>query len=873
MDSKTEEIHVILDSLNNADPGITHSALSMLVQKMRSSASVASTIPQILLYLVSQKDVLQNKLATLTGENRKLMADILSVISATLTTAESLQYRLEGGATSMDIWGHHYAKKLAIDIIKTLRNHMHTKKECHCQNKGLKCTIMSAEEKRGMSLSKNLSVSESKDAEAEAGDVEESKHPEKEDALELTPEMEGPLEAVIAEVVECMFKFNCECECIDFLLDIDRIEMLLEHIDRDNQERIIRYMQALMYFIRNERVTETFLEVLKKSKKLEEYAVFMIREKKYEQLLDETVGFSKVDQIKIFYIMGKHEMWSKVPKSRWNAFTQTVSKEKFPNGFSPEHITSNAYMADLNKYVSERLELNKEIVGDFGSFSDALSKASFSAETLAEPENKKTYKITTQCSKGLLYLWDQNKALNELEEHIFSEDGYLKVSSILALATATCKVYDYNDTVLAAVTEGLDTKSVTQRIVLLISLAMKYSGTHDMDIYDTLHSLLYDDTLEVVLFAMYAIGNIFCGSYNIDIYTDLVKILASRICGEAPSISPIIKFALLGISLLFFEAGDKVGAVLESCEVLDDYGASLSILMQAMACIGTGNTQAIYDILKEALNEQTNNENDYREVFGILGVALISLGDDTLVQMAGHILEGSMLLDTYKVQMAIPMAYSLLYLSTGKTEVIDILRRCMHSTNSSVVLSSIIGLGLVSAGTNNSRVKTALDEMSSFCGKGASGSALKISQGLLRLGKGMHKLSLFNDSVISGKSVGCLMGFMLSALDGGIGILDRYYFVLMLVGAGITPKYLIALDRSGKPTECNIRVGNKIDTAGVPGRPKALSGVQVHASPVILQTAEGAEVLGDSVSYHTNGGVVIVTQPAKKSGSDDEEDS
>ncbi|KAI5136054.1 uncharacterized protein NESG_00372 [Nematocida ausubeli] len=861
MDSKTEEIHVILDSLSNTDPEITHSALSMLVQKMRASTSVASTIPQILLYLVSQRVVLQDKLVTLSGENRMLMADILSVISATLATTESLKYRLEGGATPMDIWGHQYVKKLSCDIVKSLKAHRMAGGSLGQEESNLSEMIATAA-KESASTAKHSHGAENRAVGDEK--VTEKEEVSEEEILPITEEMADPLEKVIEGVVECMFKFNCECDCVDFLLEIDRIEMILNYIDIDNQERIIRYLNALVYFVRNEKVTNTFLELLKRNGKLEEYAKLMIKERRFEQLLQEVTEFSQTEKIRIFYILGKHEVWSRVPKDLWDSFVQNMSKEKLPEGVSVENITSNGYMADLNRYVSTRLEMNKEVLGNFGSFSDALSKASFSSEILAEPENKKTYKITTQCSRGLLYLWDQKKALSELEEHIFSEDGYLKVSSILALATATCKVYDYNDTVLAAAMEAMDTKSVTQRIVVLISLAIKYAGTHNMEMFHSLYPLLCDDTIEIVFFTIYVIGNIFSGSCNKDIYTELLNVLASRIGGEGECSSPIVKFALLGVSLIFLQGEGKVTEVLDSCEIMEANGVSLSILLRSMAYMATGNTKVIHDILKDALDEQSENEQDYREMFGILGVALISLGDDTLVQMAGHILEGSMLLDSAKVQMAIPMAYSLLYLSTGKTEVIDTLRKSMHSPNAHVMLSAILGLGLVSAGTNNSRVKIALDEMSTFCGKGAAGSALKISQGLLRLGKGMHKLSLFNDAAISGRSVGCLLGFMMGALDGGVGILDRYYFVLMLIGASITPKYLIALNEGGSPTECNIRVGNKIDTAGVSGRPKTLAGVQVHASPVILQTAEGAEVLGDSVSYHTDGDVVIVSAPSAR---------
>ncbi|KAH9387191.1 26S proteasome regulatory subunit N1 [Nematocida major] len=853
MDSKTEEIHVILDNLNNSDPGIAHSALSMLVQKLRTSTSVASSIPKILIYLVSQKETLQEKLNTFQGENRRLMADIISVISATLQNTDSLKYRIQGGATSMDIWGHQYAKKISSDIIRLIRASnmaVHSAPAGHAESSTLS-SLMEQE-----STEKHSPERREEDA--------------REEALEMSGEIEEGLEKAISETVECLFKFNCECDCVDFLLEIDRIEMILDFVDSENRDRIVKYFSSLAYFVKNEKTVETYLAILRGGR-VEEYGRLMVEEGRTEELLREVLEMPASDQTKILYLLGKHEAWNSVEKTVWDRFVQDIGRKPGLK-VDPAEVSSNAYMAALNKYVGKRLELDKTISEDFGSFSDALSKASFSEETLAEPENKKTYKITSQCSKGLLFLWDEKKALNDLEEHIFSEDGYLKVSSILALATATCKVYDYNDTVLAAVGEGLDTKSTTQKIVLLVSLIMKYAGSKRPEIYEMIQPLLYDETMEVSLFAVFAVGNIFSGSCNVEAYTELLNVLASKISGEniPEGAAAVVKFALLGVALIFLGGQQKVDELLESCEILDAHGPALSILLRSIGYIGSGNTKILHGILKDSLDDQSTAESDCRQVFCILGIALVSLGDETLVQMAAHVLEGAMLLDSQKVQMAIPLAYSILYLSTGKTEVIDALKRCTHSTEPAVVISAVVSLGLVSAGSNNSRVKSALDELSTFCGKGAAGSALKIAQGLLRLGKCMHKLSFYNEGVLSGKAVGGLLGFMLGVLDGGAGVLDRYYFVLMLISASITPKYLVVLSERGKPVECSVRVGSRIETAGVSGKPKKISGVQVHASPVILQATEGAEVLGDAVTYHTDGGVVVVQEPEKPEESEQE---
>ncbi|KAI5192774.1 26S proteasome regulatory subunit N1 [Nematocida minor] len=906
MDSKTDEIHVIMDSLKDSDPDITHSALSMLVQKLRSSTSVASTIPKMLIYLVSQKDILHEKLLTLQGENKLLMADVMSVISATLPNTDSLKYRIQGGSTPLDIWGHQYIKKLASDIIKVIKKELPQSTE----------NSKSADASSQIGNNNDISALESEENEEMVATIQDSlstidgilgtdPHPSsdsdvvdkddlsdnrKEDSA-TTSRIHAQGYNVVYDVISCLFKFNCECECIDLLLEIDRLQYIHHFIDSDNLERAVNYLLSLSFYVRSSRIPDALQVILLKSSKIEEYAILMIKNRKIKELLKVYATRTEIEKIKIVHTLAKHEAWNYVTKEEWDSFMSSNT--------AYAAVLNNTYTAVLNKYVSDKLELSKDKVSteEYGSFSDALSKVSFSNETIAEPENKKTYKITTQCSKGLLFMWDQNKALIELEDNLFCEDGYLRVSSILALSAATCRVYDDNDTVLAAVEEGMNTKSVTQKIVLMISLVLKYASSNRPDIFEIIQKMLYDESIEVCLFAVYAAGCIFSGSCNTEVYTEVLNVLASRIGDDSDNVvtngsingnissngNNIVRFALLGVSLIFLQGTDAVYSVIESAEVLGTYATALSILMRSMAYLGTGDTDVIHDILKDALDisenaseeaEATENGNiydtfDYKTVFSILGVALISMGDDTSVQMAAHILEGSSLLDIPRAHMAIPLAYSLLYMSSGRTDIIDKLRRCICSSDLSVIVSAVVSLGTIAAGSNNSRVISILDDISSVCGKGASGSVIKIAYGLVRMGHGLFGLSVMRDGVISSKSVACFMGFLFGAMDGGISVLDRYYFILMLISASIHPKYLIGVNAEGVPVDVNIRVGGRVDITGVAGSPRKLSGAQVHASPIILQPQEAAEILTETDMFRTGEGVVVVQEKEKEKEKED----
>ncbi|OAG31871.1 26S proteasome regulatory subunit N1 [Nematocida displodere] len=817
---KTEDIRLILDNLNNRDPGIAHSALSMLVQKLRSSTSVASTIPKILIHLISQKDVLKERLATLTGENRKMMADVLSVISATHEDTDSLRYRIEGGSTPLDLWGHQYVKKLSSDIIRVYVKGPENAKDSASEHPALNQALNST------STSTSAGI--------------------------------GPedIQAILGEVLACLFKFNSECDGIDLLIETGGLRQLLGFTDQDNLDRVCTYLLSIIPYLQPQQkkeATRALISIYRKFELVIEYTNLLVKESKEDEVRKIFLEEPLAVQVQMAYILARDLRYADLDTEHQNV----------------RDILENRHMAGMNAYAAEKLELTTAASDrdrGTGAFPEALSKASFFNESISVLENKKSYKISSLSAKGILHLWNPESAMAEFGEHLFSDDGYVKASSILGLATSSCRVHDENETVLALVRENLGTNSTTQKLVLLQALAMQYTGTQREDIYQLVRPHMSDLQPEVSYFSIYVIGSIFAKSYNVEVFTEVVQVLM-----EKTTTSSFMRFALLGLGLIFLEGKEKIDGVMELAESIDGIGKSLSILLRGMGYFGSGNTAILHAILKDALEELTpsNSSDDeeaeepqqeYKHVFAIIGVALISVGDETLVQMATHILEGAMLLDIPRVQMAVPFALAILHMSTAKVEVIETLKRCTNSEDLSVVVSAVVSLGVIAAGSNNSRVLNALESLGDFCHKGAPGSALKIAQGLLHLGKGMMKLSLFSGSAASAKSVAGITGFLFSLMDVGMHVLDRHYFVLMLLAQGIAPKYLLTVDDTGAPVKKTVRVGTWVDVSGAVGRPKRIAGAQVHETPVVVQSTEAVEVLGRKGTYTSADTLIVVQQ-------------
>ncbi len=56
---------------------------------------------------------------------------------------------------------------------------------------------------------------------------------------------------------------------------------------------------------------------------------------------------------------------------------------------------------------------------------------------------------------------------------------------------------------------------------------------------------------------------------------------------------------------------------------------------------------------------------------------------------------------------------------------------------------------------------------------------------------------------------------------------------------------LVTVGEDLKPLPVTVRVGNSVETVGLAGRPKTITGFQTHTTPVLLQIGERAELATD----------------------------
>lgn len=97
------------------------------------------------------------------------------------------------------------------------------------------------------------------------------------------------------------------------------------------------------------------------------------------------------------------------------------------------------------------------------------------------------------------------------------------------------------------------------------------------------------------------------------------------------------------------------------------------------------------------------------------------------------------------VRRAVPLGLGLLYISNPKVTVMDTLSKLSHDSDEEVSYGAILSLGLIGAGTNNSRVAGMLRNLASYYYKEPNHLFLvRVAQGFIFMGKGTMTLSPYH---------------------------------------------------------------------------------------------------------------------------------
>jgi len=127
----------------------------------------------------------------------------------------------------------------------------------------------------------------------------------------------------------------------------------------------------------------------------------------------------------------------------------------------------------------------------------------------------------------------------------------------------------------------------------------------------------------------------------------------------------------------------------------------------------------------------------------------------------------------------------------------DLLNKLAYDSDKNVSKSAIFALGLIGAGTNNSRLSGNLRYLATYFATSPDQLfVVRISQGLVHLGKGMLGLSPMHSDkfLFSSVSLAGLMTVIYAATDFDTFICGKYHYFLYYLVLSMYPRMCITVN-------------------------------------------------------------------------------
>merc|ERR1711936_1417022 len=464
------------------------------------------------------------------------------------------------------------------------------------------------------------------------------------------------------------------------------------------------------------------------------------------------------------------------------------------------------------------------------------------------------------------------------------------------------------DPALALLSDYVLHSSNVMRLGAIFGLGLAYAGTDRKDVIQLLLPVFADvrSSMEVVGVAALACGLIAVGSCNGEVTSTILQTLMEKcetdVAGMKESYA---KYLPLGIGLCYLGKQDAAEATMAALEVIPEpFRQTAVTLVEVCAYAGTGNVLKIQQLLhicsehyeqdkgetekkdkkkddkkdgekkdgdKKAEEEKKEEDGPLdlsgQQAVAVLGLGLISMGEDIGSEMLIRTLSHLMRYCEPIIRRAVPLALALISVSNPQLTILDTLSKFSHDADAEVAHNAIFGLGLIGAGTNNARLAAILRQLAQYHAKDQNNLFMvRIAQGLVHLGKGTLTLNPFHSDrqLMSPVAVAGLMSVLVALLDVKTTILGKSHYLLYGLAAAMQPRMLVTFDEELNPLPVSVRVGQAVDVVGAAGKPKTITGFQTHTTPVLLAHGERAELATEEYSALTpimEGFVILRKKP------------
>jgi len=842
-----KNIDSMVEGLFLDDYDLRMNSYNLLKKEITTSTSSMTSIPKPLKFLKEHYEEIKNKYNLLNPttekeiEYKKLISDLISILCMVMLDIKetSLDYVLTGTKKNITEWGQEYIRALCGDIAKEYNNR----------------------------LDEGTSV---------------------DDLYEL-----------VKIIIPFLIKEHCENDVIDLLIEVEKLNDMLEFVNENNYKKICLYLLSIVKYSAD---TEEFRETLELVytiyfTKFKEYVLALIVALKIGNNLyiQQTFNQCKDPVIKkqLAFILARENIFIEsddltdeirdiMSNLKISEYYRRLGKEL--EVLEPKHPEDEFKTHLENKKNEDSDKLQSYVINMAYSIASAFINAGFGTEVLlSKPENNWLNKnkdeglISLIGGLGLVNIWDSLEGPGHLYDCIGNgeKDPMKRAGRNIGLGISLTGIHDDNNTAVAILLEELADKNLNVKISSLFGLGIAAAGSQNDELMQPILDVFQDFSygFELSAFCSLCYGLIYIGSANEDVFNEIFSILMSRTDGNKKIFeSPFFVIYALGIGLLCLSKQKDTDLMIETLTTLDMFPKEmkdyLKILLTAFAYAGTGNVSKVQELM-HIIAKPKEEVNPKVQSIAVIGCSLIAIGEDVgsemLIRSFGHFLQ----FGDIHIKKTVSLAISLLNLSNPKVTIIDNLTKFCYDQNKEVAMNAIFSLGLVSSGTNHSRVGGLLRNLAAYYSEETNPLfMIRISQGLLHMGKGLLTLNpiyshnqLLNNVGMAGVLVAI---FSFTEIEGLI--LSKYQYLLYALSLAMKPRMVMTVDENLEPKPVQLMIGQAVDIVGQTGNPRTISGFQIHNSPAILAGGERCELNGDDYISYTDilENIVIVKENPDK---------
>lgn len=692
---------------------------------------------------------------------------------------------------------------------------------------------------------------------------------------------------LLMDIVDVILPFlisnNAEVEAVDLLIEIQRLHKLhcVKGIDEKNYARICYYLIRTADFIPD---PDDQMDIL-----FTAYHLFSTQ-KQYYDALRVLLRMDKEDMISEIFrsckdptmkkqmclLMGRHRLYYILENTNEDTccLNDIISNSHLSNHFlklaqdlditdakSPEDIFKS-HLSETGGFVRRRIpdgsNIDHKLLNIASTYVNAMVNTGFGQDKLLTPNGDWTNKhknyemMIAVASLGSISLWNVTDGLTQIDKYLYSSDEYAIAGAALAIGVLCNGIRNDVDPAFVLLTERLKSDSSIIKCAASTGLGIAYAGSRREDLTELLLQLFDSSVTSNMNMADTSIIGLALGMINVGKCDEIAGCTIVQTLMEANTDEldhSHVRYLCLSLGLLYLGKNEKADAMLEVVATINHrMGKYAEIVLKTCAFAGSGNVLKV----QEMLHHCTEHLADYAEhqAAAIIGIALITFGEDVGSKMVLRTFDHLLHYCELPIKRAVPLAMTLLNISNPDLIVIDQLSRLSHDSDSGISQNAILGLGLSSAGTNNSRVAVLLRQLSEFYIKDTDHMfCIRVAQGLLHLGKGLLTLNpVHSDGMLINKpALASILVILHSCIDIKSTLLDKYHYLLFYLTCATNHRGLITVNDNLSWKPVTVRVGQAVETVGQAGKPKSITGFQTHTTPVVLGSRERVELATEEV--------------------------